>query len=115
MLGVIALIPDLFFASRVRSAAERAGVPLTVVSSLDRLNETLDEAEVGLVLIDLAARGVDVSSAIRTTKERGKKVIAFGPHKDLAARTSALEAGVDEWVTNQRLLEILAERFRALT
>ena len=114
MPRVIALIPDLFFASRVRSLAERVGVPLSAVSSLDALNEELAEVTSELVLIDLAARGVDVERAIRAAKERGTTVIAFGPHKDLVARAAALEAGADEWVTNQRLLETLAERLRDL-
>ena len=114
MTRIVALIPDLFFATRVRSAAERAGAEATVVGTLDELRTVLDERPPDIVLVDLAARGLDVVAAIRLAKEHGSKAIAFGPHKDLAARAAALEAGVDEWVTNQRLLEVLGERLRGI-
>ena len=115
MVGVIALIPDLFFATRVRSVSERSGVEATIVGTIDELRTALDETSSNLVLVDLSARGIDASAAIRLAKERGATVIAFGPHKDLAARASALEAGADEWVTNQRLLEVLGERLRGMS
>lgn len=113
MAGMVALIPDLFFATRVRSVAERNGIDATVVGTIDELRTALDEKSPNLVLVDLAARGIDVGAAVHLAKERGARVIAFGPHKDLAARAAALEAGTDEWVTNQRLLEVLGERLRA--
>lgn len=114
MTRIVGLIPDLFFATRVRSVGERNGMDTTVVGSVAALVQALGEATPDVVIVDLAARGVDVDAAIRTAKERGTTVIAFGPHKDLAARTAALEAGADEWVTNQRLLEVLPERLKGL-
>ena len=114
MAGMVALVPDLFFATRVRAVSERSGVEASIVGTVDELRKVYEEKSPDLVLVDLAARGVDVGAAIREARERGAKVIAFGPHKDLAARATALEAGADEWVTNQRLLEVLAERLEEI-
>ncbi|HEX5414318.1 MAG TPA: response regulator [Chloroflexota bacterium] len=110
MVKVVALIPDLFFATRAQSVVERSGGAVMIVGTLDELRAACDGERPDLVLVDLAARGVDAGAAIRAAKERGAEVIAFGPHKDLAARATALEAGADEWVTNQRLLEVVRER-----
>ncbi|HVC35625.1 MAG TPA: hypothetical protein VNL16_19125 [Chloroflexota bacterium] len=106
---VLAVVPDLIFASRIESLAKQNDQSVEIVGSLVELERSLARQRPCLVLVDLSARGVDVSAAIRAAKAAGvPTVIAFGPHKDVIARAAALEAGADQWVTNQRLLETLS-------
>ncbi|HUX87756.1 MAG TPA: hypothetical protein VMW65_12200 [Chloroflexota bacterium] len=108
-LDVLALAPDLFFASRMRSLSEAAGRSIQVVDSLVRLEAELTAHRPSLVLIDLGARGIDAPAAVRLAKQAGAlQVIAFGPHKDLDARAAALAAGADRWLSNQNLLMTFA-------
>jgi len=109
----LALVPDLMFASRIAALARRASRVLTFASSLEEFERHLVVEHPTVVLVDLSARNVDVNAAIRSAREAGSPlVIAFGPHKDLSARSAALEAGVHRWVTNQRLIETLVEVFQ---
>jgi CheY-like chemotaxis protein len=108
----VAVVSDLFFASRLSSLADRSGVRLLFASSPGQLEDLLTQTRPSLVLVDLANRSLDAAAAIRRAKGAGTPlVLAFGPHKDLEARSSALAAGADRWVTNQRLLETLGELF----
>lgn len=106
---ILALVPDLLFSSRIASLAQQAGRPLAIARSLAEFEQALATQRPALALVDLSARGIDVARAIRAAKTANVPgVIAFGPHKDLAARALAMEAGADRWVTNQRLAETLA-------
>lgn len=109
----LALVPDLMFASRMAALALRAGRELTIASTLSEFERYLAARRPGVTLVDLSARHVDVNAAIRSARDAGSAlVIAFGPHKDLAARSAALEAGAHRWVTNQRLMATLADVFQ---
>lgn len=109
----LALVPDLMFASRIAALARRAGRELTIASTLAEFERYLAARRPGVTLVDLSARHIDVDAAIRSARESGSAmVIAFGPHKDLSARSAALEAGAHRWVTNQRLMEALADVFQ---
>ena len=112
-LDVLALVPDLFFASRIDAVATSMGKSLLVVRSQSDFDRALDEHHPRLILIDLGARGIDAESAIHAGKRFGTaRLMVFGPHLDVSARAAALGAGADHWVTNQRLVETLAAELR---
>lgn len=105
---VVAVVPDLIFASRIVSLVERLGSVARVITTPADLASLLAESRPGLVLVDLAARGIDPMEVIRLAKEaQVPRIVAFGPHLDREKRAAALAAGADRWVTNQRLLEAL--------
>jgi DNA-binding NarL/FixJ family response regulator len=130
---VVALGADLIFASRLASMVDRVGgqfvqardeAQLRRVLSDSRTSDplaTLSEEEgVGswaeapncqlpiLILIDLGGRGLDLAEAVRSAKAAGSRlVVAYGPHKDVAARRRALDAGCDRWLPNSKLFEAL--------
>ncbi len=111
-MTVLAAVPDLFFASRLQDLARRSGVSLLTVGDARGFADALAQAQPTLVLVDLSARGLDPSKIIREAKMANvPEIIAFGPHKDLTARAIALAAGATQWVTNQRLVEVLTEIF----
>ncbi len=94
---VLILVPDLFFAAKIRTAAKHLGVEVgpTVAARLaDDCRRRLPD----LVIVDLHAPG-GVLDAVRAVKRdtalAGVPVIGFYSHVDDAARREALEAGVD--------------------
>lgn len=95
---VVAVVPDLFFATRISATAEAAGVALempAVAAALERIRE----APPALVIVDLHAPG-DPLALVRALKAdpatRRLPVIGFYSHVERALRAAALEAGVDE-------------------
>lgn len=106
MSKVLFLSGDLIFASRVRSAAEAAGLtfqlsgkmPAEAVSAdgTDR-----DEAEVAWIIIDLATRSGIVSEVVETARERypEARLLAYAPHVQVGRLQAARDAGVPTVVT----------------
>jgi|SRR5579883_2048324 DNA-binding response OmpR family regulator len=108
LLDILALEPDLFFSSRLRSLSESMGRSIQIVDSLARFEAEVVAHRPSLVLIDLGASRIDAPAAVRSAKKQGVPlIVVFGPHKDLAARAAALAAGADRWLTNQNLLTSL--------
>ncbi|MFO7894272.1 MAG: hypothetical protein R6U63_11095 [Longimicrobiales bacterium] len=89
---VVALVPDLMFASRVRGVAPEA----VIARSADALVEAVD-AGTRLVLVDLQAEGaLDALRALAGgAKPGGARVVAWGPHVMEEALESAREAGAE--------------------
>jgi CheY-like chemotaxis protein len=106
---VLALVPDLMFATRIESALGYLGYrPMVVKDAPSLLTAAHVQAPaLVLVLVDLAAAGVDVPAAITALKAspvtRAIPLVAFGPHLDEAARAAAQAAGADAVVANSKL------------
>lgn len=96
---VIALVADLFFASKVRGAANAAGVAAQTVGTADGLLTKVQEHPPRLVLIDLDHRSTDGAALIRRLKadpsSAGTVIIAFGAHVQREAILAARDAGAD--------------------
>lgn len=96
-MNVVALVTDLFFATKIKSTADALGTPLKAVRKLDDLDAALT-AGATLAIIDMNADGVDHVEAIRRCKSAASppRVIAYLSHvqKDLA--TAAQSAGADQ-------------------
>ena len=109
-LDVLAVVPDLLFASRISALLGRMERSIAFARSREEVERMLAEGRPRLVLIDLGARGIDPRAVIRRGRIANvERIVVFGPHKDLAARAAALEEGADRWISNQRLLETLPE------
>ena len=110
---IIAVVPDLFFSTRILATARTVAVPVDLVP-LPRAFAAICEKPPALVLIDLHATG-DPHALIRALKadERTKDILLVGfySHVETALRRSALEAGIDEALPRsaftQRLPELL--------
>jgi CheY-like chemotaxis protein len=104
---VLALVPDLMFATQIEQVAEQAGYRIAFAADAARLAARAHADRPALVLLDLAARGIDVPAAIRDLKGDAATmtipVVAFGPHLDEAARVAASAAGADAVVANSKL------------
>ena len=118
---VVALVPDLMFSSRIEGTLRQLGYRVAVVKDAAALQAAARGNGPALVLVDLAARGVDVPAAIAALKAdaatRALPVVAFGPHLDEVARDAAAAAGADAVVANSKLaldLPRLVERYAAV-
>src|SRR5215471_4370273 len=102
---VLALEKDLFFAVKMRDTLRHYDIEAKIVRNLQTFEETLrakDAQEYALAIVNTATVGVDWETAIRNARNAGLKVLAFGSHLDLEARSKALEAGAQRVVANSK-------------
>jgi DNA-binding response OmpR family regulator len=103
---IVVLIRDLFFSVKVKNELDAAGYSTVLVKREAGLLSTVESINPSLVLIDLGTRpDWDTLAPIVEARESCERppVIAFGPHKDVAARRAAQTAGADRVLTNQQL------------
>ncbi len=95
---ILSLVPDLFFASKINTAAAHLGV-LIHATTPEQLAADARAQRPDLIIIDLHASG-GVLDAVRELKRdpalAGTRVIGFYSHVEAQMRVAALEAGVDE-------------------
>jgi len=102
---ILALEKDLFFSVKMHDTLRHYDMEVITVRNLPALEESLaakDEEELELVIVNIATTGVDWETAIRKARTAGLKVLAFGSHMDLEARSKALEAGAQRVVANSK-------------
>ena len=102
---LLALEKDLFFSVKMRDTLRHHDIEVKTVRNLPAFEECLtskDEEELALVIVNTATTGVDWETAIRKARTAGLKVLAFGSHMDLEARSKALEAGAQRVVANSK-------------
>ena len=103
-MSALLLTSDLLFSSRVAGAAGRVGVQLQTVSAadLDRIGQLLDDGAVQLVIIDLDATDLSLSTILDKLSERPTPrptIVAYGAHVRRQRLAEAREAGCDEVLT----------------
>jgi CheY-like chemotaxis protein len=110
---ILALIPDLWFLSRVQAAAAERGARVVSVRRAERLAAAATATPPALVIVDMGTgtRGQDWAAAIGAVKALpgAAPVVAFGPHVDAAAQAAARAAGADRVLSNSRLTETLPD------
>jgi DNA-binding NarL/FixJ family response regulator len=101
-MPVLAVVPDLYFATRIAATAKAAGVALELVTA-QRVVARLGEPGVSLVLVELAGRD---STALVAELKRANPAIAvvgFGPHIETALLAAAKAAGADAVLPRSQL------------
>ena len=104
---VLAVVPDLFFATKIAATAKMAGVELELVPP-QRAAERMARAPAALVILDLQAQ--DAIALVSALKLAAPKVpvVGFFSHVEVALRTSALAAGVDAVLPRSQFVVKLA-------
>jgi CheY-like chemotaxis protein len=95
---VVAIVPDLFFATRIAVTAARLGVALETAAPKEAL-VVIRRRPPDLVILDLRAPGdpLALARALKADPEtRSVPVVGFYPHVEGALRGAALAAGVDQ-------------------
>ena len=93
---------DLLWASRIKATADAVGVPARPVRSIEMLEARLADSDVRAVVLDLdkPAEAMSLLERLRgakaTDRDRGIRVLAFGPHVLKELFQAARDAGADE-------------------
>ena len=104
---VLAMIPDLFFATKVAATASAGGIELELVPA-ERVVARLTEAPPTLVILDLhAPDAVQLVLALKATAP-AVPVVGFYSHVETSLRRDALAAGADAAMPRSQFVNKLA-------
>jgi CheY-like chemotaxis protein len=110
---VIAVVDDLFFASKIRGAAEQAGVPITFGRSVDAVIEAVRRDPASLIIVDLHTQKVDpIGLATRLKGDdqtRSIPLIGFFSHVQVELQREATAAGFDQVMPRSAFVKRLSE------
>ena len=104
---VLAVVPDLYFASRIGAVAAAAKVEVEFVPPA-RAADRCREAPPALVLLDLHAEASPQAIVRALKAASAAPVIGFYSHVDAERRRLALEAGLDEALPRSAFVTRLA-------
>jgi CheY-like chemotaxis protein len=97
---IIAVVDDMFFASKIRAVAEAVGVEISFPRSREALLEKAREAKPQLILVDLHNQKLDAVALAKDLKsdERLREVplVGFFSHVQTELRRNALDAGFNQ-------------------
>jgi CheY-like chemotaxis protein len=108
--GVIAVVPDLFFAAKLQATARAAGVDLALVAAADAL-ERCAASPPARVVLDLHAPGaIALARALKADRRTASlRLTGFYSHVDSALRAEAIAAGVDDVLPRSAFVNRLPE------
>jgi len=96
---VLAVVDDLFFGSKIRSAAAQVGSAVVFVRRADAVLPAIAEKRPAIVIFDLDRDSLDPIGAIRAVRERADlastRLIAFVRHTSTERIAEARAAGID--------------------
>lgn len=99
---IIAVVDDMFFASKIRAVAEAEGIEISFPRSREAVVEKAREAKPRLIVVDLHNQRVeptDLANNLKADEElRSIPLLGFFSHVETELRRKALEAGFDEVV-----------------
>ena len=113
MQNVIAVVDDLFFASKIRGTAEQVGARVRFVRSItDAIAKGRDEAP-SLIIADLNATCCDALELARTLKTddslAGVPLLGFFSHIQTELQQAAIAAGYDQVMPRSAFTKNLSE------
>ena len=113
MTIVLAVVDDMFFASKIRGTAEAVGVEVKFFRSIDKLTESARAAKPDLVVVDLHNTKLD--SVALATELKGSEdlrqipLLGFFSHVHTDLQRNAVAAGFDKVVPRSVFARDLAE------
>lgn len=102
-IRVAVLAQDLIWQDRLARGVEAAGATPMRAKTAPEFDRALACAD--LAIIDLTARAYDPLTAIERARSLGARVLAVGPHDDLALRKRAIARGADRVLAYRKLFE----------
>ena len=99
MARILALAPDLFFASKIKETLTAADHDVRLTSSVEDMLAAAEEAR--LVIVDLHADRLDPAQLVAHLG--GKPLLGFYSHVDADTRAQATRAGFDLVVPRSRM------------
>jgi PleD family two-component response regulator len=113
---ILALVDDLMFTSKIRTAAARVGADVSFARSSAGALDAMRKTAPALLILDLSNPRTDPIGTVESMKRdaalAGVPTVGFVSHVDAATIDRARKAGVDEVMARSaftdRLSEILA-------
>ena len=97
---VIAVIDDMFLASKVRATAKALGMMAIFPRGLDALRQIIMDSTPDIIVVDLQHANLDAISVGRELKTdqslAGIPVIGFFSHVEVELQRKAVQAGYDQ-------------------
>ena len=111
--NIIAVVDDLFFASKIRGTAVELGVTVTFARKLDVLVETARRDQPSLIICDLHSQKVDPILLARELKAdenlRSITLLGFFSHVQTELQRQAEAAGFDQVMPRSAFTKNLAQ------
>ena len=108
--SILVVGQNLFFLPRIQNVAGPSGYEVRLTATAPKFWELYDEGDVALVLVDLEGDKDTWATVIRGLGERAppvSRVVAFGPHADIATLELARELGCDAVLTKGEFSDAL--------
>jgi AmiR/NasT family two-component response regulator len=99
---VLVVGQNLVFMPRVQAAAQAVGCDVRLARSVEAFQEAFERSEPSLVLVDLEGdtdTWTGVLEGVGKSGGSGVRLVAFGPHEDLAGMERARNLGCDPVLT----------------
>ncbi len=97
--NVIAIVDDLFFASKIRGTAEQLGVSVRFLRNTESLNQAVLRDRPSLIICDLHSQRIDpieLARQLRADEQlRSIPLLGFFSHVQTELQRQALAAGFD--------------------
>ena len=110
---VIAVVDDLFFASKIRGAAEQLGVKVVFAKTIDTAIDAAENEQPSLIIADLHSERCDAMELARRLKsdERlcGVRLIGFFSHVQTDFQRRAEAAGFDQVMPRSAFTQKLSD------
>ena len=97
---IIAVVDDMFFASKIRAVAEAVGAEISFPRSSEALVEKARETRPQLILVDLHNQKIDsntLASELKSDEQlRDIRLLGFFSHVQTELQRNAIAAGFDQ-------------------
>ena len=121
--NVIAIVDDLFFASKIRGTAEQLGVSVSFLRNSESLNQAVLRDRPSLIICDLHSQRIDPMELARKLKAdeqlRSIPLLGFFSHVQTELQRQAQDAGFDRVMPrsafSRNLADILSRQERPTT
>ena len=100
--NVIAVVDDMFFASKIRTTAEALGVTIKVSRGREALLASAQENPPDLIVVDLhnqKLNAIELAAELKSNEKlKAIPLLAFFSHVETDLQRQAIQAGYDEVV-----------------
>ena len=113
---VIAVVDDMFFASKIKEAFKSTAVELDIAMDSTSLFEMLNAGDITLIIIDLNSKRFNPIELIIELKSSKKikniPILGYLPHVEEGLKTNALDAGCDIVMPRSRFSREISQILR---
>jgi DNA-binding NarL/FixJ family response regulator len=118
--GIVVGVDDMFFAAKIRAAADAVGAEIIRIKAADELIAHVESRGARLVIIDLNSKRLDPIPTIRYLKSKAEletiPIIGFLSHVQVDLMNTAQQAGCDHVMPrsafSKRLPELLSGQLK---